>query len=189
MTRSEFSLLLSLVQQLQNQIVLTHTALADLSPDEDNDGTGLSDVPPAAKVSAAPKTTSGTNTKSTYANASAPEKKPVKRKAENVKVVDSAPSEDEATPLSNEEREWLTENISELPQEHLGGVLQIIRQAASVELDEDEIEIDIDQLDHHTQRKLMKHVLKVSPISSILDVAAKYIWLTYVILADHYKVR
>lgn len=161
-TRTEFNLLLSLIQTLQDQIVQTHTALAGISPDEVIEGPSFPDAPPNTKVSSAPKTTSAANTKSVSAPAPAPatEKKPVKKKAENVKPVDSTASEDEATPLSNEEREWLTENISELPQEHLGGVLQIIREAARVELDEDEIEIDIDQLDHRTQRKLIKHVLK-----------------------------
>ena len=55
----------------------------------------------------------------------------------------------------------LMDTINELPQEHLGGVMQIIREAASVDAEEDEIDLEIDQLDVKTQRKLLRHVSKV----------------------------
>jgi hypothetical protein len=54
----------------------------------------------------------------------------------------------------------LTETINEMDQEHLGGVIQIIREAAPVGADEDEIDLEIDQLDTKTQRKLFRHVSK-----------------------------
>jgi len=73
---------------------------------------------------------------------------------------DPAPVVDENRPLTLEEQEQLTETINYLPPEHLGGVIQIIREAAPVGADEDEIDLEIDQLDTKTQRKLLRHVSK-----------------------------
>ena len=84
-------------------------------------------------------------------------KKPApKRKAEVLQEPVVTPE-----PLTREEQEFLTETINELPAEHLGGVIQIIREAAPVGADEDEIDLDIDQLSPTTQRKLLRHVSKV----------------------------
>jgi hypothetical protein len=78
---------------------------------------------------------------------------------------------DDSTPLTLEEQELLTETINELPPEHLGGVIQIIREAAPVGADEEEIDLEIDQLDTRTQRKLLRHVMKVS--RSCYDAASR----------------
>jgi Bromodomain extra-terminal - transcription regulation len=85
-------------------------------------------------------------------------KKPVKRKND---FEESVVIPDDSAPLSLEEQELLTETINEMPQEHLGGVIQIIREAAPVGADEDEIDLEIDQLDNKTQRKLLRHIQKV----------------------------
>ena len=164
-TRAEFNMLLNLIQQLQKQVVLTHTAVAELSPgDETTDEaaakpTTVTSSAPAAPVAAAP--------------APAPErKKAVKRKSLPEPVPeDPAPVVDENRSLTLEEQEQLTETINDLPPEHLGGVIQIIREAAPVGADEDEIDLEIDQLDTKTQRKLLRHVSKVRTSFLSVDMA------------------
>ena len=95
-----------------------------------------------------------------------PKKKPApKRKAE----VLAEPIVTPDVPLTREEQELLTETINDLPAEHLGGVIQIIREAAPVGADEDEIDLDIDQLSPTTQRKLLRHVSKVSNRSHCIE--------------------
>jgi hypothetical protein len=92
-------------------------------------------------------------------------KKPAKRKSEVAVAEEPPPVVDESAPLTLDEQELLTETINELPPEHLGGVIQIIREAAPVGADEDEIDLEIDQLSYVTQRKLLRHVSKVRPQS------------------------
>jgi len=155
-SRSEFSLLLRMIQQMQSNISRTYRLLASLSPDEveaqptvpDQMSSSVSMTSLAPAVAApAPR------------SAPAPErKKPQKRKAE----VFEQPAVLPDVPLTREEQELLTETINDLPAEHLGGVIQIIREAAPVGADEDEIDLDIDQLSYSTQRKLLHHVSKVS---------------------------
>lgn len=148
-TRSEFMMLMDVIQQLQQQIVQTHTALAELCPGDENDFkvSSLSAFP-SASSSLAQSITPAFETK----------KKQVRRKSEStnppMEVYDDLP-------LTLEEQELLTETINELPPEHLGGVIQILREAAPVGADEEEIDLDIDQLDNRTQRKLLAHVSKV----------------------------
>jgi Bromodomain/Bromodomain extra-terminal - transcription regulation len=149
-SRNEFNLLLQLVVQLQQQIVQTHTALAELSPgDEDGvDTPGRNGNDPAK------------------ASALLEKKKALKRKAES-EDSQSAPSllEDSAQ-LTLKEQELLMETINGMPQEHLSGVLQIIREAAPLDENDDVIDMGIDQLDDKTQRKLFRHVQAVSGWSS-----------------------
>jgi hypothetical protein len=158
-SRSEFNMLLNHIQELQQQIVKTYTAVAELSPGDENDNIG-----PIAPMA--------THSSTTYvppahsAPAPLPEKKkPVKRKAEVALAEEPPPMVDESAPLTLDEQELLTETINELPPEHLGGVIQIIREAAPVGADEDEIDLEIDQLSFVTQRKLLRHVSKVRPQS------------------------
>jgi hypothetical protein len=64
-----------------------------------------------------------------------------------IAVVEEPPQVvDESAPLTLDEQELLTETTNELPPENLGGVIQIIREAAPVGADEDEIDLEIDQL-------------------------------------------
>jgi hypothetical protein len=159
-TRSEFSMLLNMIRELQRQVVATHTAVAELSPGDEVEGDAMSVVSgpnPASVISAVP---------STVAQQPPPErKKSVKRKSENVSSGEASAAAvaalDDSRPLTLDEQELLTETINDLPPEHLGGVIQIIREAAPVGADEDEIDLEIDQLDTKTQRKLLRHVSKV----------------------------
>jgi len=153
-SRTEFSILLRMIQQMQNNMAQTHRLLASLSPDEVEAQPSLPD-PMASSVSmsafvpavaaAAPRPAPATE-----------RKKPQKRKAEVIEEPAVLPD----VPLTREEQELLTETINDLPAEHLGGVIQIIREAAPVGADEDEIDLDIDQLSYSTQRKLLHHVSK-----------------------------
>jgi hypothetical protein len=149
-SRAEFNMLLHVIQQLQQQVVKTHTLLAELTPED-----LMSTTAPTA--SAAPRGPAATAPK-TSAPAPAPERKKSKRPMKTEEPV----MMDDSQPLSLEEQELLTETINELPQEHLGGVIQIIREAAPVGADEEEIDLEIDQLDTKTQRKLFRFVSKVS---------------------------
>jgi hypothetical protein len=159
-SRSEFNMLLNHIQQLQQQIVKTYEAVAELSPGDETDNNGP--VPMATESSTAYVPLSHS------APAPVPEKKrPAKRKSEVAVVEEPPPVVDESAPLTLDEQELLTETINELPPEHLGGVIQIIREAAPVGADEDEIDLEIDQLSYVTQRKLLRHVSKVRPQQSI----------------------
>lgn len=152
-TREEFSLVLAAIQQMQQHMVQTHTLLAGLFPGEDESTGGTTRSVPATTVSSTPVE---------VAPAPLPErKKPVpKRKSEVLKPEPVVVPLDDAIPLTIAEQTLLTETINELDQEHLGGVIQIIREAAPVSADEDEIDLEIDQLDTKTQRKLLRHVSK-----------------------------
>ena len=155
-TRSEFMMLLDVIQQLQQQIVQTHTALAELCPGDENDGK-------ASSLSAFP---SSSSIPQSITPAFETKKKQVRRKSESNNPPPMEVYDD--LPLTLEEQELLTETINELPPEHLGGVIQILREAAPVGADEEEIDLDIDQLDNRTQRKLLAHVSKVRSIARCL---------------------
>ena len=65
--------------------------------------------------------------------------------------------------MSFDEQEALSEaiNLLPLPERLLPGAMQIIRESEIVNDDDDEIDLDIDQLDTKTQRKLQKFVMQV----------------------------
>jgi len=71
-------------------------------------------------------------------------------------------------PLSFEEQEALSEAINLLPERLLPGAMQIIREADFVNEDDDEIDLDIDQLDTRTQRKLQSFVMEVRLANTFL---------------------
>ena len=149
-TRNEFSLLLNLIHQLQHQIVQTHLAVAELCPGDVNDEDAL-------------RNTSGHDTSKTNASSTSEKKKAAKRKIE---VAEEAyvPQVEVTLPLTEKEQELLMETINEMPQEHLGGILEIIREAAPVDENDDVIDLGIDQLDDETQRKLFRHIQVVSKL-------------------------
>lgn len=152
-TRNEFSLLLRAIEQMQHQMVQTHSLLASLFPGDDSALPGINtsaNIAPLA-MDVIP------------ASAPAERKKPApKRKSEALRT-EPVLIPDDSTPLTIEEQTLLTETINELDQEHLGGVIQIIREGLPGGADEEEIDLEIDQLDIKTQRKLLRHVTQVSP--------------------------
>jgi Bromodomain extra-terminal - transcription regulation/Bromodomain len=148
-SRDEFSLLLQTITNMQQQIVQTYTVLAELSSDEP--GSGAVQPPLESTMSSIPP--------SDVSVASYTEPvRPVKKRQERV---EKPMIEEDARPLSFQEQELLTETINELPEEQLHGVIQIIREAAKLSGEEEEIDLEIDQLDAITQRKLLRHVTKV----------------------------
>ena len=153
-TRAEFNMLLQLIQQLQGQIVQTHTLLANLSSSKEPDDAAsvatslMSDgdsafVPPPEVISSRPVSGKGKSKKTADAGAKA------------------AFAAEENKPLTLKEQEALTETINLLPEERLPGVIQIIRESLPLGTDEEEIDLEIDQLDTATQRKLQRYVLQV----------------------------
>jgi len=76
-------------------------------------------------------------------------------------VNDNDDDDDDDVPLTLQEQEWMTETIITLAPTHLYGVIQLIREGAkNLSGDEDEIDLEIDQLDTATQRKLLRYVTK-----------------------------
>ena len=155
-TRNEFSMMLQLIQQLQRQVVQTFTALAEMSSDDVSSG-----LTSASQDSITPVVLPSTEVTPLEVQE---KKKPPKKKAEALKSVEKPVVEDDSRPLTLKEQELLTDTINELPPDHLPGVIQIIREAAQLPGDEDEIDLEIDLLDTATQRKLLRHVAKVSVI-------------------------
>merc|ERR1712176_457407 len=180
-TRKEFNIMLGMIQKLQHQVVQTYTALAELSSDEPESGgrgrSGLAGYDALAST--------GTTTSNAKSGASGAKKK-TKKKAETTKPsaaekkkqhqqhLQPVIQEDDSSPLTLQEQEFLTETIPALPPDNLHGVIQIIREAAKLTGEEDEIDLEIDQLDTSTQRKLLKYVSKyVKPKRQKKQVAKK----------------
>ena len=155
-TRKEFNIMLGMIQKLQHQVVQTYTALAELSSDEPTSG-GRSSVRSSGlggyDLLASTGSTAPASKKKTKKKAEAP--KPKKQQQQPIIP------EDDSIPLTLQEQEFLTETIPELPPDNLHGVIQIIREAAKLTGEEDEIDLEIDQLDTSTQRKLLRYVTKV----------------------------
>jgi len=163
-SRGEFNMMIHMIQLLQKQIVQTHNAVAELSPDDDTESASA----PAVASSEAPGFDLYASL--TPASGAPPEKKKSKKKAPAPapapvleKIVEEPPPAfyDDTHPLTLQEQETLTETINNMPPDHIPGVIQIIRESASLAGDEDEIDLEIDQLDTVTQRKLLRHVSKV----------------------------
>jgi Bromodomain extra-terminal - transcription regulation len=173
-SRSEFNLLLRMIEQMQNQMVKTHTLLAELSDGGEGAGTGVASASTTTPTTTSSKAASSKPPKTSTTGTSAP---PEKKKAAKRKIEAMAPDEpsvralpvnDDNTPLTMEEQELLTETINELPPEHLDAVAQIIREAAPVGANDDEIDLEIDDLDISTQRKLLRHVSKVCMSTAVV---------------------
>lgn len=72
----------------------------------------------------------------------------------------------EEEPLTHEEQEELTIAINEMSEDKITDVIEIIKkskQASDLIDDDQEIELELDQLDSATQRKLLKFALKNKP--------------------------
>ncbi|CAB9521708.1 Bromodomain-containing protein 2 [Seminavis robusta] len=169
-SRGEFNMMIHMIQLLQKQIVQTHNAVAELSPGDETDNAAPTEGIAAPAFDAV---ASLVGPAPAAAKGSAPErKKPKKKAAEPVKKAPApapspppppapapAPVYEEAKPLTLQEQETLTETINNMSGDHISGVIQIIRESMMIG-DEDEIDLEIDQLDAVTQRKLLRHVSK-----------------------------
>jgi hypothetical protein len=163
-SRTEFNLLLQMVQQMQEHIVSVHKLLSS-----NNRTHTVPSSPSKAGTSALAKVGTPEKAKS---SAPKPAKHKKKEKVEKPKVEaepspQPSPKEspehvpvEEDRALSFEEQEALSEAINRLPERLLPGAMQIIREADFVNDDDDEIDLDIDQLDTKTQRKLQRFVME-----------------------------
>jgi hypothetical protein len=166
-TRKEFNIMLGMIQKLQHQVVQTYTALAELSSDEPESGSrgnvrssGLGGYDLLASTGASSSNSKGgasAGKKKAKKKAEPPKPSAAEKKKQQQPVI----QEDDSSPLTLQEQEFLTETIPELPPDNLHGVIQIIREAAKLTGEEDEIDLEIDQLDTSTQRKLLRYVTKV----------------------------
>ena len=108
--------------------------------------------------------------------------KKVQKKRKQQQTVALAAKDDDTIPLTLEEQEFLTEAIPKLAPDRLCGFIQMLRDAAKLtgddeEIgmdfdqldtstfkltgDDEEIDLDFDQLDTSTQRKLLRYVTKL----------------------------
>jgi hypothetical protein len=167
-TRKEFNIMLSMIQKLQHQTVQTYTVLAELSsddPESSGGGRGISagvgGYGALASSAGAPSNAKGTTAgkKKPKKKADAPKKEAAKKKEQQHHP--AVAEDDSNIPLTLQEQELLTDTIPELAPDNLHGVIQIIRDAAKLTGEEDEIDLEIDQLDTQTQRKLLRYVTKV----------------------------
>jgi Bromodomain/Bromodomain extra-terminal - transcription regulation len=146
-SRTEFNMMLQMISKLQQQVVQTYHLIADLSSDDPS--SNAAESVNAQDLSVEPSISS------------AGRKKP-RKKAEHVKAAEKAVLiEDDNTPLTTEEQEFLTATIPDMDPKLLEGVINIIRESSTIAADEDEIDLEIDALDTVTQRKLLKYATKV----------------------------
>merc|ERR1712161_31718 len=64
--------------------------------------------------------------------------------------------------LTLDEQQQLTDDINHMNEDKLQTIIDIIRESAALNEDEDEIDLEIDQFDTATQRKLQRFVFKNS---------------------------
>ena len=173
-TRKEFNIMLGMIQKLQHQVVQTYTFVAELSSDKIGSASGRNitsggragydTLVSTTGASSNSKATSGkkkSKKKSDAAKKEAASRKKEQKQQKQQQQQAALAVEDDTIPLTLEEQELLTEAIPELAPDCLHGVIQIIRDAAKLTGDEDEIDLEIDQLDTPTQRKLLRYVTKV----------------------------
>jgi len=159
-TRSEFTVMMQMIQQLQEQVLKTLTAVADLSSDQIDE---TSVAPPI--VSTPMHVASHANPIDSFTSPPmttmlvTEKKKHVSKPKKEECVIEEIPT-DEDKPLTLKEQKILTETINALDPSNFPGVIQIIRESADLDDDEEEIDLEIDQLDTVTQRKLQKYVMK-----------------------------
>eukprot|EP00584_Thalassiosira_punctigera_P010790 CAMPEP_0172546888 /NCGR_PEP_ID=MMETSP1067-20121228/16548_1 /TAXON_ID=265564 ORGANISM="Thalassiosira punctigera, Strain Tpunct2005C2" /NCGR_SAMPLE_ID=MMETSP1067 /ASSEMBLY_ACC=CAM_ASM_000444 /LENGTH=1456 /DNA_ID=CAMNT_0013333883 /DNA_START=150 /DNA_END=4520 /DNA_ORIENTATION=- len=163
MTRAEFNLLVQAIKQMQDQIVGLHKLIKmSTMTNTTQSSSNNVDVKVNPDETYAPSST---------ASESKPPSQPPKKKSKKQK-----PKEPEPTPppspkvepvqppvveeLSYEEKEALSESINLLPERLLPAAMQIIREADLIDDDDEEIDLDIDQLDTKTQRKLQSFVME-----------------------------
>ena len=158
-SRAEYNLLVQAVKQLQDQIAGLHKLVKKSSKSSSSGSTavstGMSHYDASDAYSVQPSKPKKKKAKKEVTEPTSP----VYQSPETYPT--QAPMEEDLQPLSFEEQEALSESINLLPERLLPGAMQIIRESEIVDDDDDEIDLDIDQLDTKTQRKLQKFVMQV----------------------------
>eukprot|EP00978_Attheya_sp_CCMP212_P024789 scaffold78515_cov46-Attheya_sp.AAC.7 len=176
-SRVEFTLMLQLIQQVSEQVTHVHKLVASITPD--GPATTAAEAGSLFTDAALPLPsyeTFGTEmdvatTTSKRSGGSKKQKKGGSKKKETTEDVDMfalppeappvlAPVVEEEQPLTLKEQEVLTETINRISPDKLSGVIQIIRESTTLSGNEEEIDLEIDQLDTATQRKLQRFVMK-----------------------------
>ncbi|KAL7465019.1 hypothetical protein ACHAXS_005346 [Conticribra weissflogii] len=179
-SRAEFSLLLEMVQNIQEHIVAVHSLLSNAPVSNTVHPLESSMVPSSSNIAETPNATTKKK-KKPLQRSSMPEQqeseKPVELKKEPEPILSPSPQASpdpdpvvDLAPLTLVEQEALSNAINQLPESLLPGAMQIIREADFVDEDDDEIDLDIDQLDTRTLRRLQRFVMEVrSPNHNIVD--------------------
>jgi len=161
-SRNEFNLLLEMVQRMQDHVVGLHKLV-------NKSGGGKSHSSSSSKKSQEKSIQQSSTVlidapmyddeqvddeyDSDYGESVKPKKKKVKKEPQAV------PVPEKVVDLSFEEQTALSQAINELPERLLIGAMQIIREAdVGYDDDDEEIDLEIDQLDSKTQRRLQKFV-------------------------------
>jgi hypothetical protein len=159
-TRSEFNLLSTAVRQMNSQLVhMQNLVISSIRP-----SALKSPMVPAAHQDAPSFATMSFDGGFDLASTSSSIKKTKRKKPKSDKSSSAqAPPKVHVpeSPLTLEEQQELTEAINAMSQENLEGIIEIIRESADLNEDDEEIDLEIDQLDTYTQRKLQKFVMKV----------------------------
>merc|ERR1712032_622061 len=135
-TKSEFNLLLQLTQKMHNQMVDLQTFMRCYYI------SGKQNKKPKSKKTV---------------DKIAPIVSTVERDNKSIQMGEIVAKD---LPLSLVEQQDLTEAINNMDQDKLQTVIDIIRESDALNEDEDEIDLEIDQLDTTTQRKLQRFVNK-----------------------------
>jgi hypothetical protein len=158
-SRNEFNLLLEMVQRMQDHVVGLHKLVNKSGGGKSHSSSSSkkekSVKEPATILIDAPMYDDEhveDEYDSDYGEAVKPKKKKVKKEPQ------SAPVPEKIVDLSFEEQTALSQAINDLPERLLIGAMQIIREADVVNDDDEEIDLEIDQLDTKTQRRLQKFV-------------------------------
>jgi hypothetical protein len=161
-TRSEFNLLSTAVRQMNSQLVhMQNLVISSIRP------SALKSPMASATHQDAPSfATMSFDGGFDLASTSSSIKKTKRKKSKSDKTSSAqAPPKVHVpeSPLTLEEQQELTEAINAMSQENLEGIIEIIRESADLNEDDEEIDLEIDQLDTYTQRKLQKFVMKTKP--------------------------
>ena len=168
-SRNEFNLLLDMVQRMQDHVVGLHKLVnnksggskSHTSTSTKKSQEKLHQTPSTILIDAPMYDDEPHLEDDVYDSDYGEPVKPKKKKAK--KEPQSAPAPEKVVDLSFEEQEALSHAINELPERLLIGAMQIIREAnVGYDDDDEEIDLEIDQLDSKTQRKLQKFVAEVS---------------------------
>ena len=180
-TQKDFSTLVDTMKQMQQQIIQmqtmflslmnnnnSHTMMKELQLLQESNNTTTTAPTSASKSSSSQssrrKSTSSSSSNKSKNNNNSSSNNSSNSNNNNKKRKQPPPEEDVMNkPLTLKEQEELTEAINSINPEKLETIIQIIRESATLNDDEDEIDLEIDQLDTRTQRKLQRFVMKVRP--------------------------
>lgn len=167
-TRNEFMVMTNVIRQIHTQLSHVQTMIQLMTTPNAAASTSASDANSTTNSTSgteagAPKKPRRTKKPSKTTKQAAPE--PVAPVAPPAPAL-ASPAEPvrpiEEEPLTHEEQEELTSAINEMTDDKIQMVIDIIKKSKSNLIDDDqEIELDLDQIDTSTQRKLLKFALKV----------------------------